>query len=119
MNNQSIPPIHREHFEQWLDSQPDSRTWNYWCRDCVFGTFMREFYGAEVNTLSRDFHPLPLQGRIEECIRPLPEWFMTFAREMNETGYSDCKEVTMPALREAFNLPKERPSPFEMVGQEV
>lgn len=43
-----IKEINREHFEHWLERQPDERVFNY-CSNghCVLGKFIRETYNLE------------------------------------------------------------------------
>lgn len=38
-----MKPIHQEHFEHWLFSQPDDRTWAYaHCEQCLVASFLKE-----------------------------------------------------------------------------
>lgn len=38
-----MKPIHQEHFEAWLLSQPDDRSWTYAdCEQCLIASFLKE-----------------------------------------------------------------------------
>jgi len=104
----TCPPIHREHFEQWLHQQPDERTWDFWCNACVWGSFMTEFH--KVSYISVGVLKFSLEEKSTSLPFDLPDWFKVFSLKMEEMGSSEYPLITMSMLRKAFNLPKESPA---------
>lgn len=80
----TLPILHKEHFEAWLFSQPDSRIVDYCdCSQCMIGSFLQEHHGITHPDVLPETYlgntPIPdwLYGWLDKtrdvciCVRPL------------------------------------------------